>query len=289
MVISMKISENIVVKTHAIEHTEKHLTIYYDASREIKSVILYFHGGAMIFGTKNDLPTYHINALCSDQHAIIAFDYPLAPQSNIDEILKDVKKSIEWFLQNCITIFGKTLPYFLWGRSCGGYLCLKALEFDLKIYPIGVISFYGYGLLTDGWCDTKSEHYLKFTKVDDSFIKLEPSTCYNRSLEKGYLCYVGLRQQGKWFNYIKGEKNNLNRKYYSLKQIEILASCKVFLVHSRFDPDVPFAEFTQLLNLFVDAKTCVVSSDMHDFDRDTTTKETALVMTRFLSFLNECL
>ena len=80
------------------EHCEKRATIYYDTDAKVKACILYFHGGGLLFGSRNDLPEIHLHLLTENGYPIIAFDYPLAPSAKLDLILEDVCASVNHFI-----------------------------------------------------------------------------------------------------------------------------------------------------------------------------------------------
>ena len=39
---------------------EKHAVVYHDTDTVPKACILYFHGGGLLYGTKTDLPDFHV-------------------------------------------------------------------------------------------------------------------------------------------------------------------------------------------------------------------------------------
>ena len=116
----------------------KAAAIYYDPEMESRACLLYFHGGGLVYGSKDDLPALHLQTLCEQGFRIIAFDYPLAPQASIGEILEDVIASVNAYIQGSVDPSAASLPFFLWGRSAGAYLCLLALASgrDLSVLDI---------------------------------------------------------------------------------------------------------------------------------------------------------
>ena len=71
------------------EPFEKNAVIYQDTSIPAKAAILYFHGGGLLYGDREDLPELHKELFTSAGYVIISFDYPLAPAVKIDDILSD--------------------------------------------------------------------------------------------------------------------------------------------------------------------------------------------------------
>ena len=96
---------------------DKSAIIYFDQKITPKACILYFHGGGLLYGHKDDLPEGHLRLLTQAGYRIISFDYPLAPAAKLPLILDDVRSSIHHFLDHPEAYGADSLPYFLWGRS----------------------------------------------------------------------------------------------------------------------------------------------------------------------------
>ena len=97
----------------------KRATLYQADGSSPRAVILYLHGGALIYGSRGDLPDTHKNALCGAGYALIAVDYPLCPEARLPQILADVLDTVAWYLDTRKTLFGWAPGYFLFGRSAG--------------------------------------------------------------------------------------------------------------------------------------------------------------------------
>ena len=114
------------------EKFKKGATLYTDSDTPVKAAIIYFHGGGLLYGRRKDLPRPHLNTLTQAGYAIIAFDYPLAPAAKLEMIMNDVESSIQYYIDHSDELIKNpkssegSLPYFLWGRSAGAYLCLIA-------------------------------------------------------------------------------------------------------------------------------------------------------------------
>ena len=65
--------------TLSVSPYKKQVTRYTDSSFPTKARILYFHGGGLLYGSREDLPMLHISRLTQAGYEILAFDYPLAP------------------------------------------------------------------------------------------------------------------------------------------------------------------------------------------------------------------
>lgn len=265
---------------------ETWITRYTDSEIPTKAEILYFHGGGLLYGSRNDLPEYHIELLTQAGYEIIAFDYPLAPAANLEQILSDICDSINTFCAKH-GIFRDTLrPYFLWGRSAGAYLCLiAAASGRLLEKPVGILSYYGYGFLCDSWHCTPSNYYLQLPPVPKSCLESIPRHIHTSgSLETHYSIYVYARQTGCWNKLIYQGREKFFYLNYSLRMCEKIP-CPVFAAHSTGDPDVPYGEFVELCNRY-HAQKFIASGNVHDFDRDPDSPFTAALLESTLCFLD---
>ncbi len=269
---------------------DKSATLYKDDFIPPRAVILYFHSGGLLYGSRKDLPSYHIKEMCAAGLAILAIDYVLAPAVKLSEITRDVNSSINWYLNNRMTIFSAPLPYFLWGRSAGGYLCLLTLKSNFDESPAGILSYYGYGLLCDDWYRSPSEFYCRYPRVSKECLsQLSSHPCSFLSIDSAFPAYVYLRQQGIWSS-VFSDKDIALIADFSLRGYEpSIKTCPMFFAHSTNDTDVPFSEFSALIRKFESASRYVVSITSHDFDRDTDSPLTKGVISESISFINSAL
>lgn len=269
----------------------KHASIYSNSSLTTKAVILYFHGGGLLYGQRDDLPDYHIQEICNAGYRIIAFDYPLAPVTKLQDIMNDIEDSIHMYIEQPQLFSPVPLPYFLWGRSAGAYLCLLAASHPFVKQPLGVISYYGYGFLTNDWFNQPSPYYCKLPRVSEECITpLSDNVTTIGTLENYYCRYVYARQQGKWINLFFDNREKFFYKDFSLRFAQDFSMKQsVFLAHSTNDTDVPYQEFQALCNLFKHSEKYIVSDAVHDFDRYTDTASTKGLISKTINFLNRSL
>jgi acetyl esterase/lipase len=270
-------------------HYPKYVTCYKDSDLPVKARILYFHGGGLLYGNREDLPQGHIDFFTSHGYEILAFDYPLAPAADLELILKDVCDSVHWACSNCTSDGSspeKELPYYLWGRSSGAYLCLiAAASGQLRKNPKGILSYYGYGFLCDDWFCTPNSYYRTFPPVDISCLKALPSKLHGTGpLETHYSAYVYGRQTGNWKQMIYKGREKFFYLNYSLRACSSLP-CPVFAAHSTGDPDVPYSEFMELCNRYR-ALRFIAPGNIHDFDRDPDNPFTMQLLKASLAFLD---
>ena len=265
---------------------DKHVTVYRDTDVSPRACLFYFHGGGLLYGVRTDLPDMHIQQLTQAGYIIAAFDYPLAPAVKLDAILADVCASINDFHADMPTQLGCELPYVLWGRSSGAYLCLlAAAKGKLNCKPAAILSYYGYGFLCDHWYETPSAHYCSLPAVDASCME----GCGDRihaegNLDTHYMYYVYARQTGSWKSLIYEGRDKFFYLNNTLRTCDKLP-CPLLCAHSTDDPDVPFAEFLELCNRFSPTR-FIAASEEHDFDRDEESPITARLLQKTLHFLD---
>lgn len=267
----------------------KKACIYCDTNVKPKACILYFHGGGLLYGQRSDLPDLHLHKLTHAGYTIIAFDYPLAPNAKLDMILDDVCASINHYIESPTFYTGVSLPYFLWGRSAGAYLCLlAAASGKCTLAPKGILSYYGYGFLCDNWFGTPSSYYRSLPLIDASCLdKLPDKLQTNRDLGTYYSLYVYARQSGNWIDLIYSGREKFFYLNYSLRVCDSLP-CPLFCAHSTNDPDVPYSEFLELCSRY-GAQRFITPGDVHDFDRNEDAPATSEVLDASIHFLDKYL
>lgn len=260
--------------------------IYSDWRSDPKACILYFHGGGLLYGNKNDLPERHIKALTQAGYVIVAYDYPLAPAAKLPQILEDVRASISHYIEHPLEYYSRALPYFLWGRSAGAYLCLIAAAYgSFSQKPLGILSYYGYGFLCDHWFQTPSPYYQTLPKVDENCLSSLPGKIETTGdLMNHYSIYVYARQTGKWFSLLYEGREKFFYLDYTLRTCDRLP-CPLFAAHSTNDNDVPFDEFRELCSRY-QPRTFIAACDTHDFDREEDNPFTKKLLESTLAFLN---
>src|SRR5687767_5047291 len=66
----------------------------------LKPVIIWIHGGALIFGSRNDLPEEQKKFYLKAGYSVVLIDYRLAPSTKLPEIVNDVADAIQWVHKN---------------------------------------------------------------------------------------------------------------------------------------------------------------------------------------------
>ncbi len=243
-------------------------SFYKPMNHPIKATILYFHGGGLIFGDRDDLPLSYVELLTSAGIAIVAVDYPLAPETKMPDILDVSFQITRWFVSDFLPKIGED-RYFIMGRSAGGFLSLSTTLYanELTNQPLGAISFYGYYNLNDAIFSVPSRYYLQYPKVSD---KLVASLIQNdQVLTKGdknrYLLYMASRQKGDWMDLLLSSPDQRRKLSIPRKKLETLPP--LFVAAAKGDPDVPTRQSRQLANFHPNTYLNLLDLDEHDFDR----------------------
>lgn len=266
---------------------EKRATVY-AVPGPVRAAVLYLHGGALLYGDRDDLPPGHIRRLCDAGFAVVTLDYPLAPAAAVEDILADVGASVGWYLGGRQALFGGQIPYFLWGRSAGAYLALMQLKRGLPEPPAGVLSYYGYGYLAGDWAAAPSAYYARYPRVSPVCLRvLSPTVQTSAPLQSHFAAYVYLRQTGQMSRYIRGGGGTMGN---SLRDFFPNGDTPpVFFAHAESDPDVPFREFQELVRRFAGCGRFTAPLSVHDFDSDEASPVTAALLEESVRFLDRCL
>ncbi|MFK4565969.1 alpha/beta hydrolase [Enterococcus sp. UD-01] len=236
-----------------------------------KATILYFHGGGLIYGDRDDLPQKYRTLLVENGYQLLTIDYPLAPEAKLATINECLEQAIDWFLANYQTKLGLSKPdYFLFGRSAGGYLAYLLSARCPKAEQKGLISFYGYYDLTADAFNQPSSYYNQFAKVTplaaQAMIRQKMATAI--SINERFSLYLSGRQFGNWLSYLV--KSPDEKTTFSLTETELKSLPPAFLTHSAADQDVPVAISRKASELLADASYEEVEKLPHDFDSDLT-------------------
>ena len=110
---------------------------------DVRPVIVWIHGGALIFGNRDGPSLDQRKRYLDAGHVIVSIDYRLAPETKLAGIVEDVQDAIKWAPTK-----GPQLNNFdpkrgaVAGHSAGGYLALVA-GFAVEPRPQAVVAFYG--------------------------------------------------------------------------------------------------------------------------------------------------
>lgn len=268
------------------------MTLYKARKDRKNTTILYFHGGGLLYGVRDDLPQIYINEFLDSGYDLLLLDYPLAPESNIDVILNSALDEVCYFLENYSTLFNlSSSEFILFGRSAGAYLALMICNMLIKNnkkIPLALISLYGYTRLDEVEFSTPNKYYLKLPKVSDenfnNIISNHPIT-YGPMNER-FSLYIKVRQDGNWTKVLLNQNSLENLSNYSINEDDLKSFPPTFLAAATSDPDVPYRISKKISRTIPNSKLITIYDEVHDFDRDINNNSGKDTYKKLINWLN---
>ncbi|GEM03152.1 alpha/beta hydrolase [Halolactibacillus miurensis] len=268
------------------------MTLYRASENRQKATIVYFHGGGLLYGHRDDLPNIYVDQLVTAGYDVLTCDYPLAPEVSLDIILQSTYELCVHYATHRKDIFQlEHNRLILFGRSAGAYLALKLAETLLEktdMTPAAIISLYGYPGFDVDEFKKPSKHYLQFPAVEDSVVNGIISDHYvtEGSLEKRFALYLKARQEGNWLRYLQPHSP---LETYHVSDETFKQFPPTILAAATHDPDVPYRLSKQMSRKIPSAKCLTIYNDTHDFDRDTTDTTGIKIYAQIIAWLEETL
>ncbi|MEG0890227.1 MAG: alpha/beta hydrolase [Bacteroides sp.] len=249
------------------------VTIYSPAANHDRHIaLLYFHGGGLLYGTRNDLPILYTEMLLSAGYTLYCFDYPLAPEATIMQIHENVIEEWRWFIEKEMNE-GSLDEYLLFGRSAGAYLALllgRSIQNEMNApQPKGIFVFYGFFDLTQPFFSEPIAPYSELPVIKKELVDkiVKSSFLTNAPKELRFSLYVYARQQGTWLQLLGLSVED--SMHFSLSAEDIAALPPLFITASTGDEEIPFSESKRLWRASHKAVIKPVYHLAHDFDRET--------------------
>lgn len=268
------------------------MDIYYQVKGA--PVIVYLHGGALIFGSRRDITEAQVEYFKTAGFNVISIDYRLAPETQLDEIVEDVRDAIKWIrLKTSEWYDMDTEQLILMGSSAGGYLSLL-LGTMVDINPVAIISMYGYGDILGEWYSEPSEFYQKRSMVDlitaEQFVGKYGTT--DGSSER-FMYYLHCRQHGVWVEKISGMSKVENMDALkALNPIDNLDSNfpPTIFIHGDCDTDVPYEQSVmmhqRLKSIGAETEMVTITGADHGFDKVFASTEAQHAYKQMIEFIN---
>lgn len=271
--------------------------ILFSVEQSNQPLLIYIHGGGLIWGGPNDLAKEQIKLYNHAGYNVLSIAYRLAPETKLPQIIEDVQDALKWVYEEATKeIDFDSSKVAVIGSSAGGYLALLTGTFDIR--PKAIVSFYGYGDILGEWYLEPSAHFNTFPTVKkplaDMLIKNKEIS--EASIFTRYAIYLYCRQQGVWLHYT----NDLNGS--SLKD-ELIGYCPrslidenyppTMLLHGDQDEDVPYEE-SQKMKKALDDKDIknvfvTIKDGKHSFDKHMHDDQVKVAFNKVLDFLKETL
>ncbi|MDN3017038.1 alpha/beta hydrolase [Paenibacillus sp. BSR1-1] len=249
---------------------------FYGTSLENSPVVIYIHGGGLVWGTREEITEEMIKLYTNNGISLFSIDYRLAPETKLQDILEDVEDSLHWLQTEGAKRFSidpKRIAVV--GSSAGGFLALSTGTFKHK--PRAIVSFYGYGDLLGSWAASPSKYYLEKDLVPRNLANalVTDQQISKASVEQRFLLYVYARQHGVWVEEITGVNPAFNKE--ALRPFCPIHNVTkeyppTLLLHGTKDKDVPFEQSVfmraAILKQSVEAKLITIPNGEHVFDKE---------------------
>jgi len=215
-------------------------------------VVVYIHGGALIFGSRADLPKPTIAPFKKVGYWVISIDYRLAPETQLPDIINDVRDALDWVRGAGAKQFGYDPDkLIIIGGSAGGYLTLMTGTFERK--PKVLVPLYGYGDLLGDWYRKPSPHYLKQPLIspEEAQNAMWDTPRSEARMPDRWAIYLRARQLGTWTSLVSGLDINTQRrlveKFCPIRNITDDFPPTI-LLHGDQDSDVPYEQSLDMYN-----------------------------------------
>lgn len=249
---------------------------FYETNRKNAPIIVYIHGGGLLWGTRKELSNEMINLYTGNGYSLFSIDYRLAPETKLAAILEDIQDALSWIQNEGPKIFSIDPERIaVIGSSAGGFLALCTGMFKNK--PRAIVSFYGYGDISASWALNPSHFYLQKDIVPKQIAKnlVSDQVMTKGNVEERFLLYLHARQSGEWIEQITSI-NPLANKAELLKFCPIHNITKEYpptlLVHGTKDMDVPYEQSVfmraALIKHEVKTKLITIPNGEHVFEKD---------------------
>jgi len=227
--------------------------VYPPESKGRHPVVVWYHGGALMFGHRSGVPK-QLQDLChTNGFALVSFDYRLVPQTKLPAIIEDLNDGIAWIRKKGPALFNaKPDRLVVAGASAGGYLTLMSGLSEPR--PTALVSYWGFGDIAGDWTTKPNERYRKWGTItkEAGWKGVTEQILTNTDKTNG-------RPQANLFNYLK--QNGLWTKTATgidpVKEPERLKPfCPIqnvtkdfpptLFLHGTADPDVPHSQSVEM-------------------------------------------
>jgi len=221
--------------------------VYRPADELTRPVILWLHGGALIFGAREALPAEQMERYVRAGYVVVSADYRLAPETKLPAIIEDLRDVYRWLRQAGPGLFGAHPDRIaVIGHSAGGYLTLMS-GYCVAPRPRALVAFYGYGDIVGDWYTRPSVHYSQQPAVsqEEAYGAVGGPPLANSPFGERFRYYLYCRQRGIWPQEVSGHDPATEPDWFipycPLRQVTPDYP-PTLLLHGDQDTDVPYQQ-----------------------------------------------
>lgn len=222
--------------------------------------LLWIHGGALMHGSREEIPQAEINWWVEHGYRLALIDYRLAPETRLPGILEDLQDAASWARQKGPELFGVDPERVVMvGQSAGAYLAL-ASGFAVNPKPPAIVAFYGYARVDGEWATGIPVVRVQTPRTDLSALEAVVSEPLpgGLSAEVHMVFDTTARASGQWTQEVVGDACDAGdavcvSRFNPLDQVDGTFPATV-LIHGEADLDVPLEESSRMAQRLEDAQ-----------------------------------
>ena len=136
-----------------VDEVEIEADVYVTEGEASRPVILWIHGGALMLGSRKNIPPQVVEMSKEENYTLVSIDYRLAPETDLFGIVEDLGDAIRWIRDKGPGLFqADPERLVVIGASAGGYLALMSARLPGIKPPDAIVSCWGYGDILADWC-----------------------------------------------------------------------------------------------------------------------------------------
>ncbi len=258
--------------------------VYAGAGPGARPVIVWLHGGALMFGNRGMIQPAQLERYVDAGYTVVAVDYRLAPETKLPNILVDVQDAIAWARGEGPRLFAIDPDRLaVIGHSAGGYLALLA-GCSVRPRPQALVAFYGYGDVVGPWYSAPSPFYCRQPPVSEEEARSvvgvrevsgsprRDSVAFDATRDRSRF-YLYCRQQGCWLPAATGfdPREELDSLLPFCPVRHVAADYPpTLLLHGDEDTDVPYEQSVMMAHALASAnvphRLLTIPHGEHGFD-----------------------
>ncbi|MEQ2005815.1 MAG: alpha/beta hydrolase [Limisphaerales bacterium] len=216
---------------------------------ESRPVLVWLHGGALIVGSRTQVPRTLIDLCTQERWVLVSLDYRLAPEVKLPDIAEDLRDAFRWLHADGPRLFqADTRHVVVAGGSAGGFLTMLA-GVVVQPRPSALLAYWGYGDIDSEWARSRSQHHGAPVAHEEALAAVHQGRVLTNTDDttagkaRGNY-YRHLRQTGGWASAVTGmdPTRELERlKPYCPVRLITRNYPAILMVHGTEDTDVPYA------------------------------------------------
>jgi acetyl esterase/lipase len=234
---------------------EIHADVHRPDRSDKRPVIAWFHGGALMMGSRQGVPRQLQELSQREGYVLVSFDYRLAPEVKIPQIIDDVRDGLDWVRRSGPELFGADPDRLVVaGASAGGYLTMMS-GIAVDPPPTALVAYWGFGDVDGKWTTEPNEHYRKrmpLVSEDDAWAAVGKEVVTHTDKTNGRArgnFFIYLKQNGLWAKVASGfDPNTEPEKLAPLCPIKNLSPeyPPILMLHGTADKDVPCEQSVEM-------------------------------------------